>query len=257
MRSPAGGRSRSPRHSGPIRPARGQRRWPTRRHAMTFIGRRHAGRHQVRTATCVPRGSGAVFAATGGDVRAHVREKKDIRDEVSATSSIWREASARTSQSRSRRRSSPIRHVQATDGQFDCRWCRVCSGTRTACGGWDLKSRWLWRRSGRSTGSSPYATSGNSPRERRPRAPPGTSWRRFRSSPFSSHSRKSPCRDQSIDAGTRLGWYTSLGHRKDDYAQPEFRRHLLGGIQSVVRDGPRDYTRAYAVSLADDRADAT
>jgi uncharacterized protein len=39
-------------------------------------------------------------------------------------------------------------------------------------------------------------------------------------------------------------WYTSMGHRNDDYAQPEVRRHLLGGIQSVVRDAPRDYTRA-------------
>ena len=47
-------------------------------------------------------------------------------------------------------------------------------------------------------------------------------------------------------------WYTSLGHRKEDYARPEFRRHLLGGIQSVVRTAPLDYTRAYATSPADE-----
>jgi type 1 glutamine amidotransferase len=47
-------------------------------------------------------------------------------------------------------------------------------------------------------------------------------------------------------------WYTSLGHRKEDYAHPDFRRHLLGGIQSVVREAPLDYTRAYATSPADD-----
>ena len=38
---------------------------------------------------------------------------------------------------------------------------------------------------------------------------------------------------QEFDGGRQ--WYTSLGHRKDDYAQPAFRRHLLGGIESVVR----------------------
>jgi type 1 glutamine amidotransferase len=47
-------------------------------------------------------------------------------------------------------------------------------------------------------------------------------------------------------------WYTSLGHRKEDYARPEFRRHLLGGIQSVVATAPLDYTRAYATSPADE-----
>ena len=51
---------------------------------------------------------------------------------------------------------------------------------------------------------------------------------------------------QEYDGGRQ--WYTSLGHRKEDYARPEFRRHLLGGIQSVVRRAPLDYTRAYAVS---------
>jgi type 1 glutamine amidotransferase len=51
---------------------------------------------------------------------------------------------------------------------------------------------------------------------------------------------------QEFDGGRQ--WYTSLGHRKEDYARPEFRQHLLGGIQSVVRAAPLDYTRAYAVS---------
>ncbi len=55
---------------------------------------------------------------------------------------------------------------------------------------------------------------------------------------------------QEFDGGRQ--WYTSLGHRKEDYALPEFRRHLLGGIRSVVRNAPLDYTRAYAVSPTDD-----
>lgn len=55
---------------------------------------------------------------------------------------------------------------------------------------------------------------------------------------------------QEFDGGRQ--WYTSLGHRKEDYARPEFRRHLLGGIQSVVRAAPLDYTRAYATSPADE-----
>jgi type 1 glutamine amidotransferase len=54
---------------------------------------------------------------------------------------------------------------------------------------------------------------------------------------------------QEFDGGRQ--WYTSLGHRKEDYARPEFRRHLLGGIQSVVREAPLDYRRAYATSPAD------
>ena len=57
-------------------------------------------------------------------------------------------------------------------------------------------------------------------------------------------------RPREFDGGRQ--WFTSLGHRKDDYAQPAFRRHLLGGIESVVRDAPRDYTRAYAVTPADE-----
>lgn len=55
---------------------------------------------------------------------------------------------------------------------------------------------------------------------------------------------------QEFDGGRQ--WYTSLGHRKEDYARPEFRRHLAGGIQSVVRQAPLDYARAYAVSPTDE-----
>ncbi|MDQ3673086.1 MAG: ThuA domain-containing protein [Gemmatimonadota bacterium] len=55
---------------------------------------------------------------------------------------------------------------------------------------------------------------------------------------------------QEYDGGRQ--WYTSLGHRKDDYAHPDFRQHMLGGIRSVVRLAPLDYTRAYAVSPADE-----
>lgn len=54
---------------------------------------------------------------------------------------------------------------------------------------------------------------------------------------------------QEFDGGRQ--WYTSLGHHKDDYTRPEFRRHILGGIQSVVRTTPPDYTRAYARSPDD------
>ena len=55
---------------------------------------------------------------------------------------------------------------------------------------------------------------------------------------------------QEFDGGRQ--WYTSLGHRKEDYARPEFRQHLLGGIQSVVRNAPLDYARAYAASPTDE-----
>ena len=55
---------------------------------------------------------------------------------------------------------------------------------------------------------------------------------------------------QEFDGGRQ--WYTSLGHAKEDYGSPEFRRHLLGGIRSVVGQAPPDYTRAYAVTPADE-----
>lgn len=47
-------------------------------------------------------------------------------------------------------------------------------------------------------------------------------------------------------------WYTSWGHRKEDYTTSEFRRHILGGIQSVVGKAPLDYRRAYATSPTDE-----
>jgi type 1 glutamine amidotransferase len=55
---------------------------------------------------------------------------------------------------------------------------------------------------------------------------------------------------QEYDGGRQ--WYTSLGHRKEDYARPEYRQHLLGGIQSVVRNTPLDYSRAYAANPSDE-----
>ncbi len=55
---------------------------------------------------------------------------------------------------------------------------------------------------------------------------------------------------QDFDGGRQ--WYTSLGHRKEDYLTPEFRRHILGGIRSVVRNAPLDYKRAYATSPTDE-----
>lgn len=55
---------------------------------------------------------------------------------------------------------------------------------------------------------------------------------------------------QEFDGGR--SWYTSLGHDKNDYFDPEFRKHILGGIQWAVGDGKaRDYRRAYATSPDD------
>jgi hypothetical protein len=48
------------------------------------------------------------------------------------------------------------------------------------------------------------------------------------------------------------GLFRKFAPQNFDYARPEFRRHLLGGIQSVVREAPLDYTRAYATSPADE-----
>ncbi|MGK6351674.1 ThuA domain-containing protein [Parapedobacter sp. DT-150] len=48
-------------------------------------------------------------------------------------------------------------------------------------------------------------------------------------------------------------WYTSLGHHKNDYMDEEFRKHILGGIASVVKKGgKRDYSKAYATSPQDE-----
>lgn len=42
-------------------------------------------------------------------------------------------------------------------------------------------------------------------------------------------------------------WYTSLGHSKEDYSDPEFRAHLLGGLRWVVEQAaPLDYSKSYA-----------
>ena len=55
---------------------------------------------------------------------------------------------------------------------------------------------------------------------------------------------------QEFDGGRQ--WYTSLGHNKEDYKDPAFRKHILGGILSVVRDRESlNYSKAYAQSPDD------
>lgn len=55
---------------------------------------------------------------------------------------------------------------------------------------------------------------------------------------------------QEFDGGRQ--WYTSLGHSKEDYKDPDFRKHILGGIQSVIGDQkPLNYEEAYAQSPDD------
>jgi len=47
-------------------------------------------------------------------------------------------------------------------------------------------------------------------------------------------------------------WYTALGHDAVNYEEPEFRKHILGGLQWVVEgQHPLDYSKAHAVSPAD------
>lgn len=47
-------------------------------------------------------------------------------------------------------------------------------------------------------------------------------------------------------------WYTSLGHDKNDYADPIFRKHLMGGIQwAIGNQKARNYSKAYATSPHD------
>jgi len=41
---------------------------------------------------------------------------------------------------------------------------------------------------------------------------------------------------QTIDGGR--SWYTAMGHTKESYAEPLFRRHLLGGIESAAGLAP-------------------
>ena len=43
---------------------------------------------------------------------------------------------------------------------------------------------------------------------------------------------------QQFDGGRQ--WYTALGHRPEHYEDPQFRRHVLGGIQWVVNGTPLD-----------------
>lgn len=55
---------------------------------------------------------------------------------------------------------------------------------------------------------------------------------------------------QEFDGGK--SWYTSLGHDKNDYEDPEFRKHILGGIEWVVSGQKRrDYKKAYATTPLD------
>ena len=55
---------------------------------------------------------------------------------------------------------------------------------------------------------------------------------------------------QEFDGGRQ--WYTSLGHNKEDYKDPDFRKHILGGIQWVVGEQEQlDYSKAYARSPDD------
>ncbi len=56
---------------------------------------------------------------------------------------------------------------------------------------------------------------------------------------------------QEFDGGRQ--WYTSLGHKKEDYQNPDYRRHVLGGIEWVVGGGRKlDYSKAYATSPGDE-----
>jgi len=56
---------------------------------------------------------------------------------------------------------------------------------------------------------------------------------------------------QEFDGGR--SWYTALGHLKEDYLDEDFRKHLLGGVEWVVRGvKKRDYRKAYARSPQDE-----
>lgn len=55
---------------------------------------------------------------------------------------------------------------------------------------------------------------------------------------------------QEFDGGRQ--WYTSLGHNKEDYEDPDFCKHLLGGMQWVLGNQKKlDYSKAYARSPDD------
>ena len=42
--------------------------------------------------------------------------------------------------------------------------------------------------------------------------------------------------------GRGRSWYTAMGHTTESFAEPAYRRHLLGGILSVARRAPADCT---------------
>ena len=44
-------------------------------------------------------------------------------------------------------------------------------------------------------------------------------------------------------------WYTALGHDKNDYSNPGYLAHILGGLDWVLDKKPLDYSKAYATSL--------
>lgn len=55
---------------------------------------------------------------------------------------------------------------------------------------------------------------------------------------------------QTFDGGRQ--WYTCLGHKKEDYKDPIYRRHILGGLEWVIGNGaPLDYGKAYATTPND------
>jgi type 1 glutamine amidotransferase len=47
-------------------------------------------------------------------------------------------------------------------------------------------------------------------------------------------------------------WYTSLGHDSKTYSEPEFQKHIIGGLQWVLeKNKPLDYSKAHAKSPDD------
>jgi len=47
-------------------------------------------------------------------------------------------------------------------------------------------------------------------------------------------------------------WYTSLGHDSTTYKEPDFRKHIMGGLQWVVsKQNPLDYSKAHAKTTND------
>jgi type 1 glutamine amidotransferase len=44
-------------------------------------------------------------------------------------------------------------------------------------------------------------------------------------------------------------WFTALGHSKEDYTMPLFKKHLLGGILWAMENGKPDFTKAYSKKI--------